>query len=152
MESKIKRISNFISQIPSKHTHWETESKSHQNIPMNLWDSNLSNQNLSLSLSFFLSQISEELEWNCMYPLERKENVNNGKFEEISLRKHDNYQDFESKILNIRCEVEPNNTQHTHSASFREKWMCVCVCEAGVWVLNIHTSKIELLLYLKRIL
>ena len=70
------------------------------------------------------------------------------KMEEISLRKHDNYQDFERKKFNIRCEVEPNNTHttHTHSASFRDKLnvcMCVsvkrvrvcvngCVCEAGV--------------------
>ena len=46
---------------------------------MNLWDSNLSNQTLSLFLSFFISQISEELEWNCLYPLEKKENVNKGK-------------------------------------------------------------------------
>ena len=137
MKSKIKRFSNFISQIPQKHTIWETKAKSHQNIPMNLWDSNHSNQTFSLFLSFFLSQISEELEWNCVYPLkERKMLIK--EIEEISLRKHDNYQDFERKnsIYVVRLNLT-THTKHIHSASFREKmneWVweswcpCVLVC------------------------
>ena len=71
MESKVKKFQK-ISKInqTSKHTHWETKSKSHQNIPMNLWDSNLSKHTLSLwlPLFLFLSQISEELEWNIIPP------------------------------------------------------------------------------------
>ena len=39
---------------------------------MNLWDSNLSKQILSLFFSFILSQISEELEWKCVYPLKER--------------------------------------------------------------------------------
>ena len=50
MESEIKRFSNVISQIPPKHTSWEIKSKSHQNIPIYLWDSNLSKQTLPLPL------------------------------------------------------------------------------------------------------
>ena len=70
---------------------------------MKLWDSNLSKQNLSLFLSFFLSQISEELERNCTYPLERKENVNKGKLK----RYHwENMANILRKKLNICCEVE----------------------------------------------
>ena len=48
--------------------------------------------------------------------------------EEISLRKHDNYQDSERKILNMYCEVEPNNTHNTHTQISSGKNVCVHVC------------------------
>ena len=78
MESKIKRFSNFISHIHPKHTSWESKSKSHQNIPMNLWDSNHSKQTLSLPL--FLPLIVWDIR-EKIYPLKLRkmlimENVN----------------------------------------------------------------------------
>ena len=57
MESKIKRFQISSLKFPPKYTSWKTKSKSHQNIPMNLWDSNLSKQTLSLSYLLPLSDL-----------------------------------------------------------------------------------------------
>ena len=130
-ESKIKRYSNFISQIPQKHTHWETKSKSHQNIPMNLWDSNLSNQTLSLFLSFFLSQISEELEWNCKYPLKERKMLIMENWRDIIEKTRQLSRFWEKNSIYVVRLNLTTDTTHTHSARFREK-MNVHVCEVGV--------------------
>ena len=56
-ESKMNIFSYFNFHITPQHTSWENKSKSHQNIPMNLWDSNLSKHTLSLLLFLPLSDL-----------------------------------------------------------------------------------------------
>ena len=127
-ESKIKRFSNFISQILPKHTLWESKSKSHQNIPMNLWDSNHSKQTLSLFYSPSSSLRSLRSWSEIVYPLERKENVNNGKLK----RYHEKTRQLsrfwnKNSIYVVRLNLTTHTT-HTISASFRE------IMNVSVWV------------------
>ena len=92
MESKIKRFSNFISQISQTYP-LRNQVKVTSKYPNELVRLQSFNAD-SLFLSFFLSQRSwnefENTPWKKMKTLKWK-------IEEISLRKHDNYQDFERK-------------------------------------------------------
>ena len=108
---------------------------------MNLWDSNHSNQTLSLFLSFFLSQISEELEWNCIYPLKERKMLIMENWRDI-IDKTRQLSRFWEENFNIRCEVEPNNSHKAHTQlATVEKWICVCAWVGCVWAKGVCDEK-----------
>ena len=114
MESKIKTFSNIISQIPPKHTSWETKVKVTSKYPNEFVRlQSFKTDSHSLLLFLPLSDL-----WGAgvkLYiPPWKQGKSQSWKIEEISLRKHDNYQDFERK--NSIYVVLFNLTTHTKHA------------------------------------
>ena len=113
MGSKIKRFSNFISQIPPKHTSWKT-SQSHIKISQWIFETSIFQSRLSLSSSFLPL-------WDLWYgvklyvPTERNENVNKGKLKRYHWENMTTIKILREKYVRM---------------SLRE---CVCVC---VWTVN----------------